>query len=366
MRRPLSSDGSVVVKVGSSSLSTPTGLDEHAVAGIVDQVAGLVRRGNRPVLVTSGAIAAGFPALGLTARPTDIVDLQVAAAVGQSRLMERYATRFAAHRITVGQVLLTKDVLGNRTQYLNARAALVRMLERGVVPIVNENDTVVVDEVSLGDNDQLAAIASHLVAADMLVILTDTPGLFTDDPRLTANARLLTAVEHTDEVLDRIRASSVSGALGSGGVATKVAAARMAAFSGIPTVVAPASTLDVLERIADGLDIGTWVDPRPSALPARKLWIAFGLASDGAITVDDGAVRAIRSGGRSLLAVGVTGVRGAFERGSAVEVVDPTGALIAKGISRFAAGELGEARGQHTSEVGSEVIHRDDLVVLTG
>jgi len=356
--------GSIVVKVGSSSLSTPIGLDEHAVAGIVDQIASLVRRGNPSVLVTSGAIAAGFPALGLATRPTDIADLQVAAAVGQTRLMERYASRFAAHGLTVGQVLLTRDVLGNRTQYLNARAALTRMIERGIIPIVNENDTVVVDEVRLGDNDQLAAITSHLVSADMLVILTDTPGLFTDDPRLTADAKLLRAVEHTDEVLDRIRASSATGAVGSGGVATKVAAARMAAFSGIPTVVAPSSEIEVLERVADGREIGTWVDPRPTALPSRKLWIAFGLAAEGTIDIDEGAAHAIESGGRSLLAVGVAGVHGTFEPGDAVDVTGPGGGVIARGITRLSSGELSAAIGHHSSRTGGEVIHRDDLVVL--
>jgi glutamate 5-kinase len=356
--------GAIVVKVGSSSLSTADGLDDAAVLRVVDQVAWLVARGHPTVLVTSGAIAAGFPALGFSQRPTDIADLQVAASVGQSRLMERYAGGFAAHGLTVGQVLLTKDVLGNRAQYLNARAALGRMLELGVVPVVNENDTVVVDEVRLGDNDQLAAIASHLVGADMLVILTDTSGLFTDDPRFTENAQLLGAVAHSDEVLDRIRSSSAKGVLGSGGVATKVTAARMAAFSGIPTVVAPADQVDVVVHIAAGDEIGTWVDPRSSSLPARKLWIAFGLPSEGSIVVDDGATRALADKGRSLLAVGVTDVRGLFDRGDAVEVVGVEGRLIAKGIVRFAAGELRDVIGRHSSETGGEVIHRDDLVVL--
>ena len=364
MRRPIASGGPVVVKVGSSSLSTESGLDDDAVTTVIDHVAGLVARGNPSVLVTSGAIAAGFPAVGFTARPTDIADLQVAAAVGQTRLMERYARGFASHGLTIGQVLLTKDGLGNRSQYLNARAALARMLSLGVVPIVNENDTVVVDEVRVGDNDQLAAITSHLVGADMLVILTDTPGLFTDDPRLDADAQLLSAVKHTDEVLDRIRAASGKGALGSGGVATKVAAARMAAFSGVPTVVAPSREPDVVARISRGEEIGTWVDPRPTALPARKLWIAFGLPADGVVSIDDGAARALASGGSSLLAVGVTSVKGVFDRGDAVEVHDASGRLVAKGIVRIGSAELRDVVGHHSSITGGEVIHRDDLVVL--
>jgi glutamate 5-kinase len=364
VRRPVSQGRPIVVKVGSSSLSSASGIDDDSLMRVVDQVAALAAAGNPPVLVTSGAIAAGYAALGLTSRPTDIADLQVAAAIGQTRLMQRYDTGFATHGLIAGQVLLTKDVLGNRTQYLNARAALSRMVELGVVPIVNENDTVVVDEVKVGDNDQLAAITSHLVGADMLIILTDTPGLFTDDPRLTEGAQLLRAVEHSDEILDRITATSSTGVLGSGGVATKVAAARMAAFSGIPTVVAPSGDRDVVARITAGEEVGTWVEPRSTPLPARKLWIAFGLRSAGTITVDDGAASALARGGRSLLAVGITAVGGSFDRTDAVEVLDQSGNLVAKGIVRLDASEVTEAVGRHSSQMGGEVIHRDDLVVL--
>jgi glutamate 5-kinase len=365
MRRPVADGVNVVVKVGSSSLTgSGGGLDNAAVAAVVDQVAALVESGHPTVLVTSAAIAAGFPALGLAERPTAIADLQVAAAVGQSKIMERYSSLFGAHGIEVGQVLLTKDVLGVRGQYLNARSALGRMLELGVVPIVNENDTVAVDEVKFGDNDRLAAIASHLVGAGMLVLLTDTAGLFTDDPRLTEKAELLTAVEHSDEILDRIRVSTGRGALGSGGVATKVVAARMAAFSGVPTVIASAGVSDVVARAVAGEDVGTWIDPRETPLAARKLWIAFGLPSSGTLTIDDGAVRAVTQAGKSLLAAGVTAVEGTFERGEALEVSDLEGRLCAKGIARVSSGGINARRGQHSSTVGGEVIHRDDLVVL--
>ncbi len=365
MRRPVPSGMPVVVKVGSSSLSTDEGgIDDARLEAVIAQVVRLAERGHPPVLVTSGAIAAGLPVLGRSTRPTDIADLQVAAAVGQTSLMERYAAGFAAHGLTIGQVLLTKDVLGNRMQYLNARAALERMLELGVVPVVNENDTVVVDEVRVGDNDQLAAIASHLVSAGMLVILTDTPGLYSDDPRFSEDAELLSAVQHNDQILDRIRAEAGSGALGSGGVATKVTAARMAAFSGIPTVVGPSDRADVVAAAVAGESVGTWVDPRSKALTARKLWIAFGLPALGHITVDSGAVAALADQGRSLLAVGVRAVDGVFERGSAVEVLAPDGSLVAKGISRFASSTLEDLSGEHTSVTGGEVIHRDDLVVL--
>ena len=366
MRRPVETGSPVVVKVGSSSLTNQAGgLDPAAVSGVVEAVASLAERGNPPVLVTSAAIAAGFPVLGMETRPTDVADLQVAAAVGQTHLLESYAKEFAKHGLLIGQVLLTKDVLGNRTQYLNARAALGRMRSLGVVPIVNENDTVAVDELKFGDNDRLAAIASHLVGAGMLVILTDTPGLYSDDPRFSADAQLLRAVKHNDEVLDRLRSESGQGALGSGGVATKVTAARMAAFSGIPTVIARSHDDAVVARAVGGEDVGTWVDPRPAALSARKLWIAFGLPAIGHITIDAGAVRALSTAGRSLLGAGVAEVHGPFERGDAVEVVDGSGALVAKGIARIGSDDLVAAAGKHSSQVGGEVIHRDDMVILT-
>ncbi len=261
-------------------------------------------------------------------------------------------------------MLLTRDVLANRGQYLHAREALERMLGLGVVPIVNENDTVVVDELRLGDNDRLAAIVSHLVAAGMLVILTDTGGLYSDDPRLVDDAELLSAVRHTDEVLDELRRRSTKGAFGSGGVATKVSAARMAAWSGVPTVIADAGDPDVATRAAGGDDVGTWVAPRESRLSARKLWIAFGLPSLGTVAIDDGAAAALTSSGSSLLAVGVTSVEGEFEAGAAVEVVRDGGDLIGKGIAGMGAGALRAAIGHHSSAVGGEAIHRDDLVVL--
>lgn len=365
MRRAVEPGKPVVVKVGSSSLTNESGgLDRDAAARIVAQVVDLARAGHPPVLVTSAAIAAGFPALGMAQKPTAIVDLQVAAAVGQTKLMECYAGFFAAEGIEVGQVLLTRDVLGNRTQYLNARNALSRMLEIGVVPIVNENDTVVVDEVKLGDNDRLAAIASHLVSAGMLVILTDTTGLFTDDPRLTDRAELLGAIAHSDEILDKIRQSSATGAFGSGGVTTKVVAARMAAFSGIPTVIASSDVPEAVARAVSGESVGTWIDPRSTSLNARRLWIAFGVPSSGSVVIDDGAVDALTRGGRSLLSVGITSADGSFERGDAIEVIDGAGSLCAKGIARIGSDELPTATAD-SGEGSVEVIHRDDLVVLT-
>ena len=294
MRRPAVAGTPVVVKVGSSSLAHPDGgLNADAVRAVVDQVEQLSALDHPPVLVTSGAVAAGLPALGLAARPKDLPGLQAAAAVGQGRLMERYASEFGRLGRLVGQVLLTRDVLAHRGQYLHAREALERLLALGVVPIVNENDTVVVDELRLGDNDRLAAIVSHLVGAGMLVILTDTTGLYSDDPRLADDAELLSAVRHTDEILDALWQRSTAGALGSGGVATKVSAARMAAWSGIPTVIADASNPSAVATAVVGDDVGTWVEPHKARLTARKLWIAFGLPSQGKLVVDAGAARAL-------------------------------------------------------------------------
>lgn len=365
MRYSVAAGAPVVVKVGSSSLiGEGGGLDDTAVANVVDQIVTLAQGGHPPVLVTSGSIAAGFPSMGMTERPTEIAALQVAAAIGQIKLVERYASRFEGHGFAVAQVLLTKDVLGNRSQYLNARAALAHMISLGVIPVVNENDTIVVDELKLGDNDQLAAITANLVGAGMLVILTDTEGLYTDDPRFVGDARLLSAVKHTDAVLDRIRRSDHTGPLGSGGVATKVAAARIAAFSGIPTVIASADNPRSVQAAVKGETVGTWIGPRDESLPARKLWIAFGLPVAGTMTVDAGAVNALRHTGGSLLAVGLVSVSGDFERGDAVEVWDELENLVAKGISRFGSQLLRERVGDHSDEIGGEVIHRDDLVVL--
>lgn len=355
----------VVVKVGSSSLASPAGsIDTDGLVRVVEQVAFLWKAGHPTVLVSSGAVAAGLSTMGLSERPRDVPSLQVAAAVGQGKLMENYAGQFARRDLIVGQILITRDVVARREQYLHAREALERMLNLGIVPIVNENDTVVVDELRFGDNDRLAAIVSHLIDASLLVILTDTPGLYDNDPRLDDRAQLINAVRDTDEVLDALHLSRGAGALGSGGVATKIAAARMAAWSGVPTVIAHAAEADAAARAVAGEEVGTWIAPREKKLSARKLWIAFGLPSWGRVVIDDGAVRALKHGGGSLLAVGVTGVEGEFSSGDAVEVVDAAGSLVGKGLTEISSGTLAAAAGRHTSEVGGEVIHRDDLVVL--
>lgn len=356
MRRPVAPGSRLVVKIGSSSLvGDDTTIDSAAVERVADQVARSWKAGYPTVLVSSGAVAAGLSALGLTARPTDMPGLQAAAAVGQGRLMHRYAEAFADRGLVAGQILLTRDILAHREQYLHARQAVDRMLAAGIVPVVNENDTVVIDELRLGDNDRLAAIVSHLIGASLLLLLTDTPGLFSADPR-HGEAQFLAAVDHADEKLDRLEGG---GPLGSGGAASKVTAARIAAFSRIPTVIA-SSDCSVLD-VAAGDDIGTWVEPRPLALPARKLWIAFCQTVRGAITVDGGAADALLNGGTSLLPVGVTSAEGAFRVGDTVDVVAPAGSIVGRGVARMSVSEL---RGRIGQRGGEEAIHRDDLVVF--
>lgn len=364
MRHPIADRATVVVKIGSSSLTRGgPGLDAGALGRVVDQVVVLRDRGHPVVLVTSAAVAAGLPALGVSTRPTDLPGLQAAAAVGQSRLMQAYTESFDRHGITVGQILLTRTVLADRDQYLHARQAFERLLALGVVPIVNENDTVAIEELRLGDNDRLAAMVGHLVNAGLLLLLTDTSGVFSADPRTDGSATLLSAVEHTDSILDQLTKGG-AGPLGSGGISTKVAAARMAAWSGIPTVIAPADAPDVALVAVTGGEIGTWIEPRPQRLPARKLWIAFGQPSEGRIIVDAGARIAIARGGSSLLPVGITAVEGEFAAGAAAEVTGPDGHLVAKGMTRFSADELRRRAGLR-SEHGEVAIHRDDLIVLT-
>ena len=354
----------IVVKVGSGVLTRDGSLRRGIFDQVARQIAALCAEGREVVLVTSGAIAIGSRTLGWPHPGRSIPEKQAAAAVGQIGLVELYRKRFAKYGRRVAQVLLTRSGLQDRERFLNARHTLQTLLELGVVPIVNENDTVVVDELKLGDNDRLAAIVAHLVDAGMLVILTDTEGLYSGDPRISDDAALLSAVRHTDEILDELRRTGSAGALGSGGVATKVSAARMAAWSGVPTVIASASEAGVARRAVRGDDVGTWVTPREAKLGSRKLWIAFGMPSHGTLSVDDGAANALTDRGKSLLAVGVVGVTGHFEAGDAVEVRNASGNLIGKGIAGLSSDELLTSMGLHSADVGGEAIHRDDLVVL--
>ncbi|WP_077487736.1 glutamate 5-kinase [Sinomonas mesophila] len=358
----------IVVKVGSSSLTTIRGgISEKALAALVDTLADRANAGTEIVLVSSGAIAAGLAPLGLARRPKDLATQQAAASVGQGLLMARYTQAFAAHGVTVGQVLLTAEDLVRRTQYANAHRALERLLNLGVVPIVNENDTVATHEIRFGDNDRLAALVAHLVHADALVLLSDVDSVYTGPPS-EGGVR----IEHIrgPEDLDGVRIGSAGKAgVGTGGMATKVEAAGIAAGSGIPALVT--STAAAARALA-GEDVGTWFSVSGRRKPVRLLWLAHLAATRGSLVLDDGAVRAVRHRHRSLLPAGVTAVSGDFEAGDPVELTDAAGAVIARGLVNFSAAELPAMLGRSTRELGRElgpeyervVVHVDDLVLV--
>ncbi|MGQ0825419.1 MAG: glutamate 5-kinase [Actinomycetota bacterium] len=357
-----------VVKIGTSSITDDRGdLDDGALLKLCADLAAARAAGHHVVLVLSGAIAAGMPALGLEQRPTDIGTLQALAAVGQPRLLERMNAMLSTHGIVAGQVLLTPYDFVHRSQYLHARETLQRLLELGVLPIVNENDTVADDEIRYGDNDRLAALVSHLLHAQALVMLTDTAGLYTADPRHDDGASLIEEIVEVDAALEEV-AGGTGTARGSGGMASKLAAAKIAAWSGVRAVIAAASATNVVADALDGKSVGTTFAPRPQRLSSRKLWIAFAQGAQGCIVVDDGARAALVDGNKSLLAAGVRDVVGAFDADQAVEVVGPGGVVFAKGLSRYSAAQLRSVAGKRTADLPEglphEAIHRDDLVVL--
>ena len=361
----------VVVKIGTSSVTDERGeIDRPAIAKLCTEVAGLRSGGHDVVVVTSGAIGAGLPALGLGGdnRPRDAVTLQAVAAIGQSRLMQVYNEELDGHGLVAGQVLVAPLDFRERNQYLHARGTLERLLELGVVPVVNENDAIADDEIRFGDNDRIAALVAHLVDADLLVLLTDTPGLLTADPRLDESASLIEEIVEVDQALESV-AGGAGTDRGSGGMASKLAAAKIAAWSGVRTVIAAAERADVLaDAVAGAPGVGTVVRPHDRDLPARKLWIAFAVGSAGTVEVDEGARRALLGGGTSLLAAGVTAVQGSFAADEAVEVAGPDGVVFAKGLARVdaatAAAIAGRRRGDLPEGVAPFLIHRDDLVVL--
>lgn len=326
-----------------------------------------VASGRSCVLVSSGAIAAGLGPLGLEQRPKDIPSQQAAAAVGQGLLAAGYARLFARRGLTAAQILLTQDDFLRRRQYVNARNTLQRLLTAGVLPVVNENDTVGTEEIRFGDNDRLAALVAVMVGADLLVLLSDVDGIYTRDPR-RGRGRLL------DEVTDpiEVRASGPGTRSASGGMASKLDAARIATMGGTGVVVANAARRGVLRRILEGEPLGTWLPPRGGRKQARKAWIAFASGPRGRIRVDAGAERAVRQDGRSLLAAGVVGVEGEFAPGDPVEVAGAAGRAFARGIANYSSSELPKIAGRSTKDLTSlpggpydrEVIHRDELVVI--
>jgi glutamate 5-kinase len=362
----------IVVKVGSSILaSVEKGLHREVFSHFAKEISELKRQGYEIVLVSSGAIAAGMEKLGYKTRPQSITQKQAAAAVGQSRLMNIYDEYFSRYQQMVAQVLLTHDDLSHRRRFLNARNTLLTLLELGIIPIINENDTVVVDEIKFGDNDNLSALITNLIEADLLIILTNIDGLCDADPRYYPDARCIPLVEDIDADMEGIVGASTS-ATSVGGMVSKIQAAKKASRFGIPTVIASGTRKEVLHQILKGKEIGTLILPKAETLSSRKHWIAFNLKPRGDVVVDEGAKKAIVQRGKSLLPSGVVRVRGEFDRGDSVSCLGPRGREFARGLVNYSASELERIKGLKTDEIEStlgykysdEVIHRDDLVVL--
>ena len=360
-----------VIKIGSALLTNDgAGLDRQAIDGWVEQIAQLLAKGNEVVLVSSGAIAEGIVRLGWTTRPESIHELQAAAAVGQMGLIQAYESSFKRYDRHTAQILLDHDDLASRQRYLNARGALHTLIGLNVVPIVNENDTVVTDEIRFGDNDSLAALVANLIDADMLVILTDKDGLYDADPDNNPNAQLVSEAMADDSSLDALAGGS-SGSLGRGGMITKLQAARLAARSGCSTVIAGGRNQQILHQVAAGENVGTLLSASQKPLAARKQWLAGQLQVKGKLILDAGAVKVLTEQGRSLLAVGVSAVQGKFTRGELVSCMDSHGVEIARGLVNYNSDEANRIKGQSTEAIpkilgyrdDDELIHRDNLVI---
>jgi glutamate 5-kinase len=359
-----------VVKVGSSSLRGPEGrLDRDQVANLASQLVRAREAGTQVVLVSSGAVAAGMGLLGLERRPLDLPTLQAAAAVGQGELIQAYQRVLTDGGYTGAQILLSQDDFVRRGRYLNARTSLQRLLALGALPIINENDAIATEELAYGDNDHLAALVASMLDAQVLVLLSDVDGLYDGDPR-SASASLVPRVDAVD-ALDLASIGGVGSYVGSGGMRTKVESARVAVASATHAVVADARRPDVLGDVLDGGEVGTWFVAQPQRMEARRLWIGFALAVHGRIHVDHGAAEALRTRGVSLLGVGVTRADGTFGVGDAVEIVDPAGRIVGRGLSNYEVADVAEIAGRSTSDAAAnfgagyarEVIHRDDLVI---
>jgi len=372
MTSPLAAAKTLVVKVGSALVTNDgRGLDSAAIARWAAQIAELRKLGRRCVLVSSGAIAEGLQRLGWAKRPHALHELQAAAAVGQMGLVQCYESCFREHGLATAQVLLTHADMADRQRYLNARFTLATLLEMGVIPVINENDTVVTDEIKVGDNDTLGALVANLVEADALVILTDQAGLFDADPRRVPQAKLV-AQAYAGEARLEAMAGGTGSALARGGMITKVLAAQRAARSGAHTVIASGHEPDVLLRLARGERIGTLLIAQTTPLAARKQWLADHVTLGGRLELDAGAVRALARDGKSLLPVGVTAVHGEFERGAVVGCLDAEGREVARGLVNYSSAETRRIMRRPSGEIesvlgyvdGPELIHRNNLVLL--
>ena len=369
LRAQISKAKRIVVKVGSSSLTTAEGgIDTQRVNIIVDALAKHKNAGHEIVLVSSGAIAAGLSPLGLSARPKDLALQQAVASVGQGLLVHRYSESFGKHGITVGQVLLTAEDMSRRSHYRNAQRTFAKLLELGVIPIVNENDTVATDEIRVGDNDRLAGIVTHLINAEALVLISDVEGLMTAPPG-DANSKLISEVKSFDDISDAQIGSALISGVGTGGMRTKVQAAQIATAGGVPTIVTSAINLN---SVFDGKDVGTVFHPSKDKLSARALWLAHATDVRGSISIDQGAVIAVTEKRASLLLAGIKNIKGEFEVGDAVEIISESGKVLGRGLVNFDSTELPNLIGKNTAKLlqefgegyDKEVIHRDDLVLI--
>jgi glutamate 5-kinase len=362
----------LIIKIGSTLITNHgEGVDHALIAEWVRQIATLREAKHEVILVSSGAIAEGMKRLGWKSRPSEVNQLQAAAAVGQMGLVQVYESAFRQHGLGTAQILLTHDDLADRTRYLNARSTLATLLSLGIVPVINENDTVVTDEIKFGDNDTLAALVANLVEADLLVILTDQQGLFSADPRLNPDATLIANAKAGDPQLEKM-AGGVGSSLGRGGMLTKILAAKKAALSGATTVIAYGRVENVLPQIAAGVAIGTKLTTEANAMQARKMWLAGQLKTMGKLVVDAGAARALVAGGKSLLPIGVMHVEGIFQRGDVVSAVTEEGVEIARGLCNYSANEAAKITRKATIDIAPilgyvaepELIHRDNLVLI--
>ncbi len=362
----------IVIKIGSGVLTGQgSGLDDALMARLAEQVARLRQDGREVVIVSSGAIAAGRKELGLEERPRTIPQKQATAAVGQSRLMHAYENAFDPHGFTVAQLLLTREDLANRHRFLNARATINTLLGYGVIPVINENDTVAVDEIKFGDNDNLSALVTNLADADLLMILTDIDGFFDADPRSNPDARLITMVKKITREVE-LAAGGTGSSVGTGGMATKVAAAKRAGQYGVPTFMLNGQRPELIAQALAGEEVGTLFLPEVKSLTSRKHWIAHTLRPAGRIIVDDGARSALAGHGRSLLPSGIVRVEGSFDRGACVRVCGPDDIEFCRGIVDYSSVEILAILGHRSNEIeeilgyrySDEIIHRDNLVVV--
>jgi glutamate 5-kinase len=362
----------IVVKIGTSVLTRGTPhLDHPHMVELVRQCAGLHQAGKEVIICTSGAIAVGRARLDFPDLPPTLNHKQMLAAVGQSRLMQFYERYFEIYGIHVGQILLTRADVQNRRRYLNGRDTLLTLLEHRIVPIINENDAVATEEIKVGDNDNLSALVATLAEADLLLLLTDQPGLFTADPRTHADAQLIPEVEHIDEALKALAGGSVSG-LGVGGMATKLQAADVARRAGTDVIIAAGHAPDVISRAVAGEAIGTRFKALKTPLENRKKWIYAGRKPAGSVTIDAGATKALCTDGRSLLPAGITAVTGQFERGDTISIMDGDGRELARGITRYNSPDLLKIAGHHSDKIveilgyayGPVAVHRNDMILV--